>query len=70
MIKIGSEVSWIWGNGLATGIVQEIHPNRHQIISKGKLIVRNDTINDPAIVIKHPKGSLVLKLSHEVQQIN
>lgn len=70
MIKIETEVGWTWGNGLATGVVQEIHPNKHSIISKGKQIVRNGTINDPALVIKHPKGSLVLKLLHEVQELH
>lgn len=70
MIKVGTEVGWAWGNGLATGIVQEIHPNKYKIISKGKLIVRNGTKNDPALVIHHAKGSLVLKLSHEVQEIS
>lgn len=70
MLKIGAEVGWQWGKGLATGVIQEIHPNKHTIISKGKQISRNGTQKDPAIVIKHQKGSLVLKLSHEVQKLS
>jgi hypothetical protein len=27
-------------------------------------------LNDPALVILHPKGSLVLKLKHEVQLLS
>ena len=70
MIKVGTEVGWVWRNGIATGVVQEIYPNKHKIISKGKQIVRNGTINDPALVIRHQKGSLVIKLSHEVQELS
>ena len=69
MIQIGSEVGWLWASSLATGIVLEIHPDRHEIISNGKHIVRNGTKNDPAVVIKHSKGSLVIKLSHEIQEV-
>lgn len=70
MIAVGSEVGWLWASSLATGTVIEIHPSRHEIITKGKHIVRNGSPNDPALVIKHAKGSLVLKLSHEVQELS
>lgn len=70
MIHIGSEVGWLWVNSLVTGFVTEIHPTRHEIISKAKRIVRNGTHEDPALVIKHSSGSLVLKLSHEVQELS
>ena len=67
MINVGSEVGWPWLGSIATGVVLEIHPRRHEIISKGKIIVRNGSQEDPALVIKHPKGSVVIKLLHEVQ---
>lgn len=70
MIKVGSEVGWLWVNSLTTGVVLEVHNDRHEIISKGKHIVRNGTKQDPALVIKHTKGSLVLKLAHEVQELS
>lgn len=69
MIQFGSAVGWLWLNSLATGLVLEIHPKRHEIVSKGKHIVRNGTSSDPVLVIKHAKGSLVLKLTHEVQEL-
>lgn len=69
MIQIGSEVGWLWMNSLTTGTVIEVHATRHEIISKGKRIVRNGTKQDPSLVIKHAKGSLVLKLSREVQEL-
>ena len=70
MIQVGSEVGWLWAGSLATGVVIAIYPNRFEIISKGKRIVRNGTKQDPALVIKHAKGSTVLKLSHEVQELS
>lgn len=70
MIEVGSEVGWLWVGSLATGTVLEIYPDRHEIVSKGKRIVRIGSAKDPALVIKHPKGSLVIKLSHEVQELS
>lgn len=69
MIKVGTEVGWLWVGSLATGVVIEAHPARHEIVSKGKVIVRKGTPQDPALVIRHSKGSLVLKLQHEVQEL-
>lgn len=69
MIEVGSDVGWLWTGSLATGVVLEVHPCRHEITSKGKRIVRNGTADDPALVIKHTKGSFVLKLKHEVQEL-
>lgn len=70
MIKVGSEVGRLWVSSLVSGRVIEIHPNRHEILTKGKYIVRNGSINDPALVILYSKGSLVLKLKHEVQLLS
>lgn len=69
MIQVGTEVGWAWLNSVTTGVVEEIHLTRHEIISKNKHIVRNVTKDDPALVIKHAKGSMVLKLQHEVQEL-
>jgi hypothetical protein len=70
MIKIGSEVVWMWVGRPTTGVVLEMHPVRHEIISKGKYIVRNGTPEDPALVIEYSKGSIVLKLLHEVRELS
>ena len=67
MIAIGAEVGWLWAGSLATGTVIGIYPHRHELITKGKLIVRNGKPDDPALVIQHSRGSLVLKLQHEIQ---
>lgn len=70
MIQVGSEIGWQWAGSVATGVVTEIHPNRHEITTKGKVIVRNGTPEDPALVIRHIEGTLVLKLAHEVQELS
>ena len=67
MVAIGDEVGWLWAGSLATGTVIELFRTRQEIITKGKRIVRNGTAEDPALVIQHSKGSLVLKLQYEVQ---
>jgi len=68
-MEIGSEVGWKWGNGLATGVVEEVHFERAEIESKSKIIVRNGTASDPAVVIRSSNGSLVVKLAHEIQKL-
>lgn len=67
-IKPGDHVAWRWANGLAQGVVQEIRPERTEIESKGKRIVRNGSTQNPAIIIKHTSGTPVLKLASEIQK--
>mgnify|MGYP000926002674 CR=1 FL=1 len=68
-MKIGDEVGWQWGSGLAMGEVIEIHAKRAEIESKGKHIVRNGSNDDPAVVIRADNGSKVIKLAHEIQVV-
>lgn len=70
MITIGTEVGWPWGNSIATGTVKEIHPNRHEIITKGKHVVRNGSEADPVLVIVNDNEVHILKLAHEVQELS
>lgn len=46
MISVGTEVGWLWTGSLATAGVTEVHPNRHEIITKGKRIVCNGIADD------------------------
>lgn len=68
-MKVGDQVGWQWGTGLATGVVVEVNRKRTQIESKDKIITRNGRADDPAIVITSDNGSKVLKLEHELQVI-
>jgi hypothetical protein len=67
-MKINDTVAWTWGNGLAEGVISKVCPERTEITSKGKKIVRNGTADNPALVIKHKSGNPVLKLQSEVQR--
>ncbi len=69
-ILVGDYVAWKWLTGVAEGKVLEIIPARTEIESKGKLIVRYGTPDNPALIIRHSKGALVLKLASEVQVIH
>lgn len=70
IIKIGDEVGWKWLNSVATGSVIAIAPDRVEIQSKGKNIVRNGAPDNPAVTIQHKNGNLVLKLASELQVIS
>lgn len=69
-MKVNDSVAWTWGNGLAEGTIVKICPEKTEITSKGKKIVRNGTPDNPALIIDHKSGNQVLKLQSEVQQTN
>lgn len=66
--KIGDHVAWTWGLGVAEGVVEDVQHSRVQIESKGKIIVRNGTPDNPAVIIRHTSGTLVLKRQSELQK--
>lgn len=67
-IREGTEVSWKWGNGTATGTVDEIHRSKVTRTIDGSEISRDGTDDDPAYVIKQDDGTTVLKLRSEVER--
>lgn len=67
-MDVGDTVAWIWTSGIAEGTVVEVHYRRTEITSKGKRIARNGTADNPAVVINHKSGNLVLKLQSEIQK--
>lgn len=69
LIQIGDEVGWPWAGSVAVGIVIDIKSERTQIESKGSLITRNGSDNDPAVIIEQANGTMVLKLAHELQRL-
>ena len=66
-IREGSEVTWSWGNGSATGTVVEVHRASVTRTLKGSEITRNGSADDPAYLIEQDDGSRVLKLRSEVE---
>lgn len=65
-VQPGDLVAWKWGFGVAEGIVLSVHYEKTQILSKGKLITRLGTTDNPAIVIQHKNGNQVLKRASEL----
>ena len=51
-IRIGSLVSWDWGNGTAEGKVKEIYREEVTKEIKGSEITRNGTKDNPAYLIE------------------
>lgn len=67
-IRKGSEVSWKWGKGTATGKVVEVHQDKVTRTLGGSEITRNGTDDNPALLIEQEDGSRVLKLRSEVDK--
>ena len=67
-IREGTEVSWSWGNGNASGKVTEIHRSKVTRKLGGSEITRNGSDDDPAYLIEQDDGAQVLKLRSEVDR--
>jgi hypothetical protein len=68
MIRKGTEVSWDWGDGTATGKVEKTVTDTLTRTIKGSAVTRHGTKNDPALLIRQEDGSGVLKLRSEVER--
>jgi hypothetical protein len=67
-LREGSEVSWSWGTGTATGRIVEVHREKVTRTLQGSEITRNGSAEDPAYVIEQEDGARVLKLRSEVER--
>ncbi|KIN71201.1 hypervirulence associated TUDOR domain-containing protein [Sulfitobacter guttiformis] len=67
-ISEGDKVEWDWGNGTATGKVQNSFDEKTTRTIKGSEVTRNGTKADPALYIKQEDGDAVLKLASEVRK--
>lgn len=61
-------VKWKWGNGEATGTIQEVHKETVQKTIKNNKVTRHGSKDDPAYVILQDDGDEVLKLHSEVEK--
>jgi len=66
-ISKGSKVKWDWGQGTATGTVQEVFTKSVTRTLKGSEVTRNGSEDTPAYLIEQEDGDEVLKLSTEVE---
>jgi len=67
-IRTGTRVRWKWGTSCAEGTVAEVHHNSVSRTTKGVTVTRNGSDDNPAYVIEQEDGTVVLKLSSEVER--
>ncbi len=69
MIRKGTVVKWNWGNGQATGKVEETYSKKITKTIKGTEVTRNGENNNKALYIKLDDGNYALKSENEVERI-
>ena len=67
-IKEGDKVSWKYGNGIGEGKVTEVHTAEFEKEVQGKVVKRNGTPEEPALLIKQDNGHEVVKSVSEVEK--
>ena len=70
MIKKGTEVKWQWGNGTASGKVQDTYTKKITKTIKGTEVTRNGEAGNKALYIQQDDGDYVLKSESEVERVN
>jgi len=68
MIRKGTTVKWKWGQGYATGKVEQTYTESVTKSLKGNEVTRNGTDDNKALLIKQEDGDEVLKLESEVER--
>lgn len=68
-MRKGTQVSWKYGTGTATGKIESIHKEPITRKLKGSDIHRNGSATDPALLIVQGNGDRVLKLASEVKSL-
>ena len=68
MIKEGTQVTWKWGNGSATGKVQSTFTKKVTRTIDGNEVTRDGEEGNKALYIKQDDGTSVLKLESEVNR--
>jgi hypothetical protein len=67
LYSIGQTIRWKWGNGTATGKIENVVTKKTEIKSKRQTITRNGSDDNPAIVIKQEDGTKIIKLASELE---
>jgi len=70
MIRKGTEVKWKWGQGHATGKVENTYSESITKTIKGSEVTRNGSDDDKALIIVQDDGGKVLKLESEVDRVD
>lgn len=67
-IAKGDTVNWKWGNGYASGKVENTYQETTTRKIKGSEVTRHGSKDDKALYIKQEDGGRVLKLESEVEK--
>ncbi|MGB3801452.1 MAG: DUF2945 domain-containing protein [Lewinella sp.] len=68
MVREGSKVKWKWGNGTATGKVEETFTKEVTRTIEGNEVTRKGESGNKALLIKQDDGGKVRKLESEVEK--
>lgn len=63
----GTRVEWKWGQGTASGEIEEVYTKKTTRKIKGTDVTREATESEPAYYIKQDDGDAVLKSHTEVE---
>jgi hypothetical protein len=61
--KKGDEVTWKYGTGKATGIIDEVHTDDIEKIVQGTKVKRKGSDAEPALVIKQGQKKIIKSAS-------
>lgn len=64
----GDQVEWNWGNGTATGVVQQKYTQKHTLKIDGNDVTRDADEENPAYRIEQEDGQTILKKHSEVHK--
>ncbi|RPD45309.1 DUF2945 domain-containing protein [Hymenobacter sediminis] len=67
IMRKGTQVTWKYGTGTATGKIEETHKESVTRKLQGAEITRHGTPDNPAFLIVQDNGDKVLKLQSEVK---
>lgn len=62
----GQKVSWNWGDGTGTGVVQKKYTSKVTRTISGTEVTRNASEDEPAYLIEQEDGDGVLKSGDEL----
>lgn len=66
--RTGQKVRWNWGQGEATGKIEERFEREVERTLKGSKIKRNGSEDNPAYLVRQDDGDEVLKLGSELKE--
>lgn len=63
----GTAVKWKWGNGEASGVIDEVFTSKVTRTIEGTEVTRNADEENPAYIVKQEGGDRALKSHSEVE---